>query len=73
MSVSVDKTLLPRQLNLSTSFTELSFSVEMSPLWLKHMCSVLSALTWRPMAAATHSRLCSKVLARDGVFAISAM
>ena len=32
MSVSVDKTLLPRKVNLSTSFRELPFSVEMSPL-----------------------------------------
>ena len=32
MSVSVDETLLPRLVNLSTSFRELPFSVEMSPL-----------------------------------------
>ena len=32
MSVSVDKTLFPRSVNLSTSFRELPFSVEMSPL-----------------------------------------
>ena len=35
ISVSVDETPLPRSVNLSTSFRELSFSVEMSPLWLK--------------------------------------
>ena len=37
------------------------------------MYSVLSALTWRPMPAAAHSRLCSRVSAWAGVFARSAM
>ena len=32
MSVSVDEILLPRQVNLSTSFRELPFTVEMSPV-----------------------------------------
>ena len=32
MSVSVDETLLLKLMNLSTSFRELPFSVEMSPL-----------------------------------------
>ena len=32
MSASVDETLLPRKVNLSTSFRELPFSVEMSPV-----------------------------------------
>ena len=32
MSVSVDETLLPRLMNLSISFRELPFSVEVSPL-----------------------------------------
>ena len=32
MSVSVDETLFTREVNLSTSFRELPFSVEMSPL-----------------------------------------
>ena len=36
MSVSVDETLLRRWVNLSTSFRELPFSVEMLPLWV-HM------------------------------------
>ena len=31
MSVLVDETLLPRQVNLSTSLRELPFSVEISP------------------------------------------
>ena len=32
-------------INLSSTFRELPFTVEMSPLWLKYMYSVLSALT----------------------------
>ena len=32
MSVLVDETLLPREVNLSTSFRVLLFSVEMSPV-----------------------------------------
>ena len=32
MSVSVDETLLSREVNLSTSFRELPFSEEMSPV-----------------------------------------
>ena len=35
MSVSVDKTLLPRYVNMSSSFKSPPFSVEMSPVWLK--------------------------------------
>ncbi len=34
MSFSVDETLLPRYVNLSTSFREVPSSVEMSPVWL---------------------------------------
>ena len=34
------------------SFKKPPFSLRMSPLWLKHMYSVLSALTWKPMPAA---------------------
>ena len=37
MSVSVNETLLPLYENLSTSFRELPFSVEMSPVWLKYI------------------------------------
>ena len=59
--VSVDETLLPRYVNLSTSFREVPSSVEMSPAWLKHIYSVLCALTWRPMPAAARSNLCSTV------------
>ena len=73
MSVWVDETLLPREVNLSTIFRELPFSAEMSPLWLKHMYSVLFALTWRPMHAAARSRLCSRVSTWAGAFARSAI
>ena len=45
ISFSIDETLLSRKVNLSTSFRDPLFSEEMSPLWLKHLNSVLSALT----------------------------
>ena len=73
MSFSVDETLLPRKTNLSTSFRELPFSVKRLPLWLKHMYSVLSALTWRSMLAAALFWQCTGVFAWVGVFARSAM
>ena len=44
MSFSVDETLLPKKVNLSTRFRDLPFSVELSPLWMKHMYSVLFVL-----------------------------
>ena len=47
-------------LGRSTSFRELLFSVEMSPVGLKHIYSVLCALTWRPMPAAARSRQMQK-------------
>ena len=47
VSFSVDETLLPRKVNLSTSFREVLSSVEMSPAWLKHIYSIL----WRTMPA----------------------
>ena len=37
MSFSVDETLILRYVILSTSFREISFWVEMSPFWLKHV------------------------------------
>ena len=73
MSFSVDETLLPRWVNLFTSFWEPPFSVEISPLWLKHIYSILSAFTWRPMLPVACSRLCSGDSALAGVFAQSAM
>ena len=65
MSFLVDEILLPRYVNLITSFKEAPFSVEMSPFWfwLKPMYPVLSALTWRPIPLAAFSRLCSWDLA----------
>ena len=45
ISLSVDETLLPRYLNLSTNFRGLLFSVEMTPYRLKLMYSILFAFT----------------------------
>ena len=73
MSFSVDQTLLLRQVNLFITFRGPPFSVEMSPLWSKHMYSVLFALAWRPMPLATCSRLWSRVSAWAGEFVWSAM
>ena len=47
--LSVDEILLPRYVNCSTGFKGLLLSVEMSPFFLKHMNSVLSEFTWKPM------------------------
>ena len=58
---------------MSTSFRKLPFSVEILPLWLKHMYSNLSVLTWRPMLPAVHSRLRSRDLTWVSVFARSAI
>ena len=41
MSFSVDETLFLWKVKLSTSFRELPPSVEVSPVWLKHMYSLL--------------------------------
>ena len=71
MSFSVDETLLPRYVNLSTSVRESPFSVVMSFLWLKLMYAVLSAFTWRPMPSAAHSRLCSRDSAWQKLYVIS--
>ena len=45
---------------MSTSFRERPFSVEISPLRLKDMYSVLFALTWRPMPSAAGGYICQK-------------
>ena len=50
--LSVDETLLPRYVNLSTNFSDPPFRVIISTPWLKHMYSVLSAFTGRQMAHA---------------------
>ena len=73
MSFSVDEMQLPRYVNLSISFRGPPFSVEMSPFWLKHMYSVVSALTWRLIPPAVGSRLCSWDSVWAGVFARSVM
>ena len=52
---------------------QLPSSVEMSPLWLKHVYSILFVLTWRPMPVVTRSRLCSSDSAWAGIFAGSAI
>ena len=54
---------LSRLMNLSIRFRELPFSMEMSPVWLKYIYSVLCVLTWRPILVAARSRLCSRVSA----------
>ena len=62
MSFSVEETLIQRYVNLSTSFREPPFSVEMSIFRLKHVYSDLSAFAWRPMPLAACSRLgCRRV------------
>ena len=73
MPFSVDETLLPRYMNLATDFREPPFSMELSYFWVKHMFSVFSAFTWRPMSPAACSRLCSRDLAWVGVFARNTM
>ena len=60
-------------MNLFTSFREVPSSVEMSPVWLKHIYSVLCALTWRPVPAAACSKQCSSVSAWLAVFTSNAM
>ena len=70
---SVDETQLPNKSNLSASFREPPFSVEVSPFWLKHMYSVLSAFTYRPMPSASCYRRCRRNSAWIGVFIRSAM
>ena len=58
MSVSVDETLLPRQVNLSTCFRELPFSVEMSPVCLN---------TYIPFCVNWHGGRCVQGLVPDYV------
>ena len=58
--LSVDETLLPRYMNLSTNFRGLPFRVEMAHSQLKHTYSILSIFTWKPMLPAACSRLCSR-------------
>ena len=60
MSFSVDEILLLKYMNLSTIFRKSPLSMKMSLFWLKHMYSILSAFTWRPMPPAACSRLCNR-------------
>ena len=66
ISLSVDEMVLSRYRNLSTNFR-----VDMSCSWLKHMYSVWSAFTWRPMHLTACYRLCSRDSAWVGIFARS--
>ena len=59
-SLSVDETLLPRYVYLSTNSTGLLFRVKIAPSRLKYMHSILFAFTWRPMPPVTCSSLCSR-------------
>ena len=71
MSFSVDETLLPKLVKLSASLREPLFSVEKSPFSLKHIYSVLSAMTWRPQPPAAWSRRCGRDSAWVGISAQS--
>ena len=71
MLLSVDEILLPRYVNWCTNFRGLPFQEEIALSWLKHMNSVLSEFTWRPMSLAGCSSVCSRDLAGTGVFARS--
>ena len=71
ISCLIDEVLLPRLVNLSTSFSEAPFSMEILSFWLKRIFFILSAFTWRPMSPDAHSRLCSRDLVWVGVFAKS--
>ena len=72
ISLSVDETLLPSYVNLSTNFRGLALRGEIAPPHLKHMYSVLFAFTWKSMSPAACSWLCSRDLTWGGVFARSA-
>ena len=61
MSFSVDEMLLLKYINLSTDFREPPLRMEMSPFWVKHIYSVLSALKQRPISPVTCSRLCRSI------------
>ena len=71
-SFSVDETILPRYMNLSTNFRGLPFRVEMAPSRLKHIYYILFGWMWRPMPPAACSKLGSKDSAWVGGFARSA-
>ena len=58
MSISVDATLLLRNIICPANFREWPFTVEMSPSRFKNLYSVLTAFTWRLMPPAAYCRLC---------------
>ena len=60
ISLSVDKTLLPRYVNSSIDFRQPLFNAEISPFLIKHMYSVYFAFTWRPMLPDAYSRHSSR-------------
>ena len=45
----------------------------MSPLWSNDMYSILSAWTWVPMPLTVHSRRCSPLFVRAGVYLLEAL
>ena len=53
-SFSVNETLLPRYVNLSTSFRGPPYRVEIASSHWKHMYSVMVMFMWRPMLPATY-------------------
>ena len=72
-SLSVDETLLPRYVNLSTNFRCSQHRVEIAPTCLKHTHSILFVFTWRSVPSAVCSRLSSRDSAWAGVFPRSAI
>ena len=70
MSLSVDDTLLPKLVNLSSSFKEPPVRVEISFhwfwFWLKHTYSILSVMTGRSIPPPVSSRQASRRLAWGG-------
>ena len=61
MSFSVDETLIPREVNLSTSFRDPPLSAEISPFWLK---------TCTPFCVHSHGGQCHQLLAPDSAASI---
>ena len=68
-SLSIDETLLPRYVKLSTNFRGSLLRVDMAPSCLNN--SILLAFTWRPIPPAACFRLLSRDSASASVFARS--
>ena len=60
-SLSVDETLLPRFVNLSSNLKGPPLRVKMAPSRLKRMHSVSFAFTWKPMPPSACSRQCPEI------------